>query len=84
MAVHKKFYNWPRPLFKPRADHACHQKPNLSRETVPLKPKSKEDLLSIWIGGMAAGLGKEVGSAAAQNPCPHNADPGIRAQHLCV
>ncbi len=31
---------------------------------------------------MAAGLGKEVGSAAAQNPCPHNADPGIRTQHL--
>ncbi len=31
---------------------------------------------------MAAGLGKEVGSAATQNPRPHNADPGIRTQHL--
>jgi hypothetical protein len=28
---------WPRPLFRPRADHACPQKPNLSRETVPLR-----------------------------------------------
>ncbi len=27
----------PRPLFMPRTDHACHQKPNPSRERVPLK-----------------------------------------------
>jgi hypothetical protein len=32
----KKFKNWPRPLFRPRIDHACPQKPNPSRETVPL------------------------------------------------
>jgi hypothetical protein len=30
-----KFKNWPRPLFGPPTDHACHQKPNPSRETVP-------------------------------------------------
>ncbi len=30
-----KFKNWPRPLFGPRTDQACHQKPNPSRETVP-------------------------------------------------
>ncbi len=29
--------NWPRPLFGPRTDHACPQKPNPSRETVPVK-----------------------------------------------
>jgi hypothetical protein len=28
--------SWPCPLFRPRTDHACHQKPNPSRETVPL------------------------------------------------
>ncbi len=32
----KKFKNWPRPLLRPRTDHACPQKPNPSRETVPL------------------------------------------------
>ncbi len=30
-----KFKNWPRQLFRPRTDHACHHKPNPSRETVP-------------------------------------------------
>jgi hypothetical protein len=33
----KKFKKWPRPLFRPRTDHACHQTPNPSRETIPLK-----------------------------------------------
>ncbi len=35
----KKFKNWPRPLFRPRTNqkHTCNQKPNPSRETVPLK-----------------------------------------------
>jgi hypothetical protein len=33
----KKFKNWLRPLFRSRTDHACPHKPNLSRETVPLK-----------------------------------------------
>ncbi len=27
---------WSRPLFRPRTDHAYHQKPNPSRETFPL------------------------------------------------
>ena len=26
-----------RPLFRPKTDHKCHQKPNPSRETVSLK-----------------------------------------------
>jgi hypothetical protein len=33
--VPKKFKNWPRPLFRLRTDHACHHKPNPSRDTVP-------------------------------------------------
>jgi hypothetical protein len=32
----KKLINWPRPLFRPKIDHACPQKPNQSSETVPL------------------------------------------------
>jgi hypothetical protein len=32
----KKLINWPRPLFRPKTDHACPQKPNPSSETVPL------------------------------------------------
>ncbi len=32
----KKFKNWPRPSFRSRTDHARSQKPNPSRETVPL------------------------------------------------
>ncbi len=31
-----KSKNWSRPLFRPRPDHACPQRPNPSRETVPL------------------------------------------------
>jgi hypothetical protein len=27
---------WPRRLFRPRTNHARHQKPNPSRETVPV------------------------------------------------
>jgi hypothetical protein len=27
---------WPRRLFRPKTNHSCHQKPNPSRETVPL------------------------------------------------
>ncbi len=33
---HLKIENWSRPLFRPRTYHACHQKPNPSREIVPL------------------------------------------------
>ncbi len=33
----KQFKKWPHPLLRPRTDHACPQKPNPSRETVPLK-----------------------------------------------
>jgi hypothetical protein len=32
----KKFKKLPRPLFSPKTNHTCHQKPNPSRETVPL------------------------------------------------
>jgi hypothetical protein len=32
----KNFYKWPRPLFRPKANHTCHQKPNPFHETVPL------------------------------------------------
>jgi hypothetical protein len=32
----KNVKNWSRPLFRPRTDHAYHQKPNPSREAVPL------------------------------------------------
>jgi hypothetical protein len=38
----KKFKNYPRPLFKPRTGHACPQKPNPSRGTVPLKVHKRE------------------------------------------
>jgi hypothetical protein len=31
----KNVKNWPRPLFRPRTDHACHKKLNPSLETVP-------------------------------------------------
>ena len=34
-----EFQNWPRPLFRPRTDHACSQKPNPYHETVPLNIK---------------------------------------------
>jgi hypothetical protein len=36
IGAQKKFKNWPLPLFRPRTDHACPQKRNPSRETVPL------------------------------------------------
>ncbi len=32
-----QFKNWPRPLYRARTDLVCPQKPNPSRETVPLK-----------------------------------------------
>ncbi len=35
----KKFKNWPRPLFRPRTDHACPQKPNPCRKMLPLKER---------------------------------------------
>jgi hypothetical protein len=33
----KNFNKWPRPLFRPKTNLTCHQKPNPSRETVALK-----------------------------------------------
>jgi hypothetical protein len=36
---HLKFKKWPHPLFRPGTNHACHQKPNPSRETVPSNSK---------------------------------------------
>jgi hypothetical protein len=35
----KKFKKWSRPLFKPKTNHSCHQKPNSSRETIPLNER---------------------------------------------
>jgi hypothetical protein len=35
----KKFEKWPRPLFRPITNYTCHQKPNPSRETGPLRTK---------------------------------------------
>jgi hypothetical protein len=32
----QKFKKWPRPLIRPKTTQTCHQKPNPSRETVPL------------------------------------------------
>jgi hypothetical protein len=32
----KKLKKWPRPLFRPRTNHSCHENPHSSRETVPL------------------------------------------------
>ncbi len=37
----KKIKNWLRPLYRPRTNHTCHQKPNPSREAVPLKGKTR-------------------------------------------
>ncbi len=34
IGAQKKFPKWPRPLFWPKTNHRCHQKPNPSRETV--------------------------------------------------
>jgi hypothetical protein len=45
MGASTKFKNWPRPLFSPRTDHACHKKPNPFRETVPLRIYSSKYLL---------------------------------------
>ena len=47
MGAPKKFKSWMRPLFRPRTDHACPQKPNPSRETVPLNIKSMEIVSTI-------------------------------------
>ncbi len=57
----KKFRNWPRPLFTPITDHTCHQKPNPSRETIPLRCRhigilissKKIDWSCEWGGGGA-------------------------------
>ncbi len=39
IGVPKKLNKWPRLLFRPWTNHTCHQKPNLSCETVLLKEK---------------------------------------------
>jgi hypothetical protein len=36
IGAHKKLKKWLRPLFRPKTNHTCPQKPNPSRETVPL------------------------------------------------
>jgi hypothetical protein len=37
-----KFKKWPRPLFRPKTNHPCNQKPNPPRETVPLNYQGRE------------------------------------------
>ncbi len=52
-----KFKNWLRPLFRPRTDHDCRQKPNPSRETVPLNfifcavenPRGRRQCWLAWV-----------------------------------
>jgi hypothetical protein len=47
----KKFKKWHRPLFRPRTNHTCHQKPNRSRETVPSTPQSVPSFNLRWRRG---------------------------------
>jgi hypothetical protein len=52
----KKIKNWPRPLVRPRTDHACHQKPNSSR-AVFRKTKGELCFIKIenrWDSGLSA------------------------------
>ncbi len=54
----KKFKNWPRPLFRPITDHACHQKPNPSRKTVPLNEymiAQVSTYLLMWVSSCSCG-----------------------------
>jgi hypothetical protein len=39
MEAPKKFKKWPRPLFRLKTNHSCHQKSNPSCEKVPLRIK---------------------------------------------
>jgi hypothetical protein len=41
----EKLKKWPSPLFSAKTNHTCYQKPNLSRETVPLRVKEKITIL---------------------------------------
>jgi hypothetical protein len=40
-------YSLPHPLFRPRTNHKCHQKPNPSRETVPLMLETSKEQLKV-------------------------------------
>jgi hypothetical protein len=43
----------PRPLFRPKTNHTCHQKPNLSRDTVPLRWGRKEEAAAAYRSALA-------------------------------
>ncbi len=45
----EKFNKWTRPLFRPKTNHTCHQKPNPFRETVPLRRDIMEVLMLKYI-----------------------------------
>ncbi len=45
--ANKKFKKWPRPLIGPRTNNTCHQKPDPSRETVPLKREQNHLYFSL-------------------------------------
>ena len=62
MGAPKKFKNWPRPLFWPRTDDACPQKPNPSRETVPLNFRMAQ---MARRGGGSGGVGGEAAESPA-------------------
>ncbi len=50
----KNLKNWPRPLFRPRTDHACPQKPNPSRETIPLRGTIQTFNFMSWSSSWSA------------------------------
>ncbi len=43
----------PRPLFRPKTNHTCHQKPNPFRETVPLRWGRKEEAAAAYRAALA-------------------------------
>ncbi len=53
IGAHKKCKKWPRLLLRPKtnqSNHTCHQKPNPSRQTVPLKWTASQIIFSLfWV-----------------------------------
>jgi hypothetical protein len=64
----KNFKNWPCPLFRPKTNNTCHQKPNPSRETVLLivyvfsSPGEEDDEYDVLLKEKRA---QEAAAAAA-------------------
>jgi hypothetical protein len=63
IGAHKKFKKWPHSLFRPKTNHTCHQKPDPSRETAPLKGKDKKNIFSPELFSLLAGSSFVVGVA---------------------